>query len=127
MTPVACRSCGALHVVGRIVRRPPIGSSVRDVILQPLLVADSLLDRARESASLLEVLAKEKEQTLLIEGDGTVSVMADRTILRQALVNLIDNAVKYSPMKGEIRVRVKRNGRDAQIEVEDHGPGMSSA
>jgi signal transduction histidine kinase len=88
------------------------------------LAETSLLDLARESASLLEVLAEEKEQTMLVEGDKTLSVMADRTILRQALVNLIDNAVKYSPVKGEIRVRVTENGRDAQIEVEDNGPGI---
>lgn len=85
-----------------------------------------LLDLARESASLLEVLAEEKEQTLLVQGDETVSVIADRAILRQALVNLIDNAVKYSPVKGEIRVRVTESGRDAQIEVEDDGPGIPS-
>lgn len=83
-----------------------------------------LLGLARESASLLEVLAEEKEQRLLVEGDAALSVMADRTILRQALVNLIDNAVKYSPVKGEIHVRVKENGHDALIEVEDHGPGI---
>lgn len=88
------------------------------------LAETGLLDLARESASLLEVLAEEKEQTLSVEGDETLSVMADRTILRQALVNLIDNAVKYSPVKGKIRVRVTENGRDAQIEVEDNGPGI---
>jgi heavy metal sensor kinase len=83
-----------------------------------------LLDLVKESTSLLEVLAEEKEQTLRVEGDENVRVMADRTILRQALVNLIDNAVKYSPVKGEIRVRVTNNGQDALIEVEDNGPGI---
>ena len=85
-----------------------------------------LLELVRESASLLEVLAEEKEQTLLVEGDARLTVMADRTILRQALVNLIDNAVKYSPVKSEIRVRVKENGQEVQIEVEDKGPGITS-
>lgn len=83
-----------------------------------------LLELARESAGLLEVLAEEKEQTLQIEGDETVTVMADRTILRQALVNLIDNAVKYSPVEGEIQVRVTDKDGRAQIEVQDNGPGI---
>lgn len=85
-----------------------------------------LLDLAKESATLLEVLAEEKEQTLRVEGDEAITVVADRMILRQALVNLIDNAVKYSPVKGEIRVRVTDNGRDAYIEVQDNGPGIPS-
>lgn len=88
------------------------------------LVETGLLDLARESASLLEVLAEEKEQTLSVEGDESLTVLADRTILRQALINLIDNAVKYSPVKGEIRVRVMGNGRDAEIKVQDNGPGI---
>jgi heavy metal sensor kinase len=92
--------------------------------VQLRLAETGLLDLARESASLLEVLAEEKEQTLLVEGDETLSVMADRTILRQALVNLMDNAVKYSPVKGEIRVRVTGNGRDVEIKVQDNGPGI---
>jgi signal transduction histidine kinase len=88
------------------------------------LAETDLVDLARESANLLEVLAEEKEQTLRIEGNEVVTVLADRTILRQALVNLIDNAVKYSPIKGEIRVRVMSSGQDALIEVQDNGPGI---
>ena len=84
----------------------------------------ALLDLARESASLLEVLAEEKEQLLSVEGDEAVTVKADRTILRQALVNLIDNAVKYSPTKSKIVIRVTDNRREAVVEVEDSGPGI---
>lgn len=92
--------------------------------VQPLLTEIRLFDLARESANLLEVLAEEKEQTLRVEGDEAVTVMADRTILRQALVNLIDNAVKYSPPKGEIRIRVMSSEGHASVEVQDSGPGI---
>jgi signal transduction histidine kinase len=92
--------------------------------MQLRLAETCLLDLAKESASLLEVLAEEKEQTLRVEGDENVTVMADRTILRQAFVNLMDNAVKYSPIKGDIRVRVTNSEEDALIEVEDNGPGI---
>jgi heavy metal sensor kinase len=84
----------------------------------------SLLDLAEESVSLLEVLAEEKQQALCVDGDEGVIVNADRTILRQALVNLIDNAVKYSHVKSRIRIRVTDTGRDAVVEVEDSGPGI---
>lgn len=88
------------------------------------LAETSLVDLARESANLLEVLAEEKAQTLEVEGNAAITVMADRTILRQALVNLIDNAVKYSPIKGEIHVHVIEDDRDAYVEVRDSGPGI---
>ena len=84
----------------------------------------SLLDLAKESVSLLEVLAEEKLQTLYVEGNKGVIVNADRTILRQALVNLIDNAVKYSHIKSRIWIRVTETGRDGVVEVEDSGPGI---
>jgi len=84
----------------------------------------TVLDLAKESAGLLEVLAEEKNQKLTVEGDPMVSVRGDRVILRQALVNLIDNAVKYSPLRGNIFVRVGSNDGDAVVEVQDSGPGI---
>jgi heavy metal sensor kinase len=86
----------------------------------------SLLDLVRESAALLEVLAEEKEQRLTVEGDASLTVIADRTILRQALVNLIDNAVKYSPARGSIGIRVSDNERYGVVEVQDSGPGIAA-
>ena len=88
------------------------------------LAETGLVDLAKESVSVLEVLAEEKAQTLHIEGDEAVTVMADRTILRQALMNLLDNAVKYSPVQGEIHVHVTEDKQNAYIEVQDSGPGI---
>ena len=79
---------------------------------------------AEESANLLEVLAEEKGQSIRVEGSGAVQVNADRTILRQALVNLIDNAVKFSPEKGLIEIRVSEDAGSAVVEVRDNGPGI---
>ncbi len=85
----------------------------------------SVLDLARESAALLEVLAEEKRQHLIVEGDRDPIVYVDRLILRQALVNLIDNAVKYSPVGGRISIKVETNGgNQAVVEVLDSGPGI---
>lgn len=84
----------------------------------------SLVELAKESANLLDVLAEEKEQSIRVEGSETIQVNADRTILRQALVNLIDNAVKFSPEKGIIQIRVQEDGPDAVVEVQDNGPGI---
>ena len=83
-----------------------------------------LLDLAQESAALLDVLAEEKNQTIVVDGDPSVTIQADRLILRQALINLIDNAVKYSPADGKIRVHVHAANGNAVVEVRDNGPGI---
>jgi heavy metal sensor kinase len=84
----------------------------------------SLVELAQESTNLLEVLAEEKGQSIRVEGSETIQVNADRTILRQALVNLIDNAVKFSPERGVIQIRVREDGADGIVEVQDNGPGI---
>ena len=84
-----------------------------------------LLRISKEASSLVEVLAEEKQQRIDIEGDANLLVSADRLILRQAIVNLLDNAIKYSPLGSRILVRV-RSGGDQQVflDVIDQGPGI---
>jgi heavy metal sensor kinase len=85
----------------------------------------NLFDLAAETVGLLEVLAEEKQQSILIDGERSISVAADRTILRQAFVNLLHNAVKYSPEHGDIRLRIRETEQVAIVEVEDSGPGIA--
>jgi len=54
-------------------------------------------------------------------------VMADRAALSQALLNLLDNAVKYSPEEKSITVRARRRGAEVAIDVEDRGVGIPAA
>src|SRR5262249_13561859 len=86
----------------------------------------SLLDVAREASSLVEVLAEEKWQQISVQGDSTLVVSGDRLILRQALINLIDNAIKYSPTGADIVVEIHR-GKAGEViaKVIDKGPGVS--
>jgi two-component system OmpR family sensor kinase len=70
------------------------------------------------------VLAEEKKQSVEIEGDESLTIIGDRLILRQALVAIIHNAVKYSPSQGNIRVRVGAENGDALVEINDSGPGI---
>ena len=92
--------------------------------MQPQFANVQLLDLAKESFALLEVLAEEKNQHVLVDGDSHVAVQGDPLILRQALVNLIDNAIKYSPTGGKVSVLVAREGSEALVEVRDSGPGI---
>lgn len=86
-----------------------------------------LLPLVREVTSLVEVLADEKGQTATVSGDASAHAMADPVILRQVLINLLDNAIKYSPAGAAISLRVlpERNSM-VTVEVEDQGPGIAT-
>jgi heavy metal sensor kinase len=73
----------------------------------------------------LGVLADEKGQRITIACAGEPRTCADRMMLRQALINLLDNAVKYTPAGGAIRIEVRESGRGPVIDVSDNGPGIA--
>lgn len=80
----------------------------------------------RESVELISILAEEKRQKIRIEGEEDVYVNIDKIIFRQALLNLIDNAIKYTPAEGEIILRnYCDETKSAVIEVSDNGQGIS--
>jgi heavy metal sensor kinase len=85
------------------------------------------MEQAREVVALLEVLAEEKRQSVRLEGDANLYVNADRVIFRQILINLLDNAIKYSPCGGEVSLKILRasDGRVA-VDVIDSGPGIAT-
>ncbi len=84
------------------------------------------MDLAREAAGLFEVLVEEKDQRITVRGDEGVRVKGDRVFLRQALVNIIHNAVKYSPVGGAISVGVYSEPTGSiRLEVADSGPGIA--
>jgi heavy metal sensor kinase len=75
----------------------------------------------------LRVLAEEKEQSVTIDAAAEVSATCDPAILRLGLINVLDNAIKYTPRRGTIRVGVRETpSGEAAIEVEDTGLGISA-
>lgn len=83
--------------------------------------AARLVKRAVED---MRPLAEEKNQALTLAADGPVRIRADEATLRLALVNLLDNGIKYTPESGAIAVRSYVRGSDAVIEVADTGRGV---
>ena len=81
-------------------------------------LADAVVDQ-------LAVLAEEKQQSLTVTRNAAHPVCrGDRIVLRQALVNLVDNAIRYTPAGGAIDVRVDAVDGDAILDVHDTGPGV---
>ncbi len=92
--------------------------------------AFSLLDLVQEAVAVASVLAEEKKQSILVAGDGRIPVRADRAFLRMVVVNLLDNAVKYSPSGTAIRLSLvsgdsqQGQPRFVELAVQDEGPGI---
>jgi two-component system phosphate regulon sensor histidine kinase PhoR len=75
----------------------------------------------------LESQSKAKGLNVICSGlDDAPPVMAEERALEQVLVNLVDNAIKYTPEGGEVRVDLTEKGGDVVIEVANSGPGISA-
>ncbi|KMO35182.1 histidine kinase [Methylobacterium variabile] len=80
---------------------------------------------AREVSQANTPLAETKCQTLCSDIPDTLYLCGDAERLREAMDNLISNAIKYSPVGAEIVVTVAREEIDTVYAVRDHGPGLS--
>ena len=79
----------------------------------------------REAAGLFEILMEEKSLQLILEGDERAEVDGDCLFLRQSVLNILHNAVKYSPVGETILVRVRVDAAEqVVIEIQDRGPGI---
>jgi heavy metal sensor kinase len=85
------------------------------------------IDLARECASLLEVLLEEKGQRLIIDAEEDTMLCGDWLLLRQALVNVVHNAIKYTPHGGTMTLRIQAAGGNVILQVEDGGPGIAES
>jgi heavy metal sensor kinase len=85
----------------------------------------SCMDLIQEVVGVVGILAEDKHQTICMSGNSEVAVRADRGILRQAILNLVDNAIKYSPQGSEILIDVKKESEEiAEVSITDQGPGI---
>jgi two-component system, sensor histidine kinase and response regulator len=80
---------------------------------------------AADSYRLFEPQARAKNQFLDAEiSADDITVQADAALLREAIHNLLANAIKYTPEGGQIVMRVARTGRICRLTVEDNGYGV---
>jgi two-component system heavy metal sensor histidine kinase CusS len=145
-TPLA-----SLRAAGEVcLNRPRTEAEYRDAIggmleqaAHLLSVVETLLDVARrderdmqaafqpldlgalvaDSCEVNQEWAEARQVRVRLE-TGPVQVRGDARLLEQAVVNLVDNAVRASPLGGEVIVRVGGDGSLARIEVLDRGPGL---
>jgi len=81
----------------------------------------------RDVVELYEPLAEEKNQSLSLQLNTSMHMQGDRDLLFQAMANLLDNAIKYTPAQGQIKISLDEQAGKSQIVIADSGPGIPAA
>ena len=133
---------GALHEEDRAIRFLEIAAAhtnrleliVEDLLSLARLEEQDVADLEKQRVNLYELLeytrqacqylAEEKLITIHLDGPADLSCGANETILEQAFINLLDNALKYSEPHTEVRIRLSQEENFARIDVIDQGRGI---
>lgn len=84
-------------------------------------------DLLREMFEDYEAVAQDAGIRLMISQQTVAPVLGDREMLAEALMNLIENALKFTPAGGCVELRLSGDGACTRIEVQDNGPGIALA
>ncbi|MGH9714464.1 MAG: PAS domain S-box protein [Candidatus Acidiferrales bacterium] len=109
-----------LRLINDILDLSKIEAGRLQLALENVLVSSCFA----EVVDTLRPLADRKSQTLALRPSPDLSVRADATRFKQILMNLIGNAIKFTPEGGTIELVVQELGELARVEVRDSGPGI---
>lgn len=90
------------------------------VPLYPLPLAETI----REVVRIIEQQAKQKVISIVIDIDEEIIINADEEKVQQILINLLENALRYSEENTQIMISAKKEGEFANITIKDHGIGI---
>jgi signal transduction histidine kinase len=111
----------SLSIITAILRLAEIEKSQRSAGFGKVALADLI----REVGDMYEPIAEDKGIALLIHSPHELSVHGDRDLLIEAVVNLVDNAVKFTPAGGQVEIGLIRGNGENIVRVKDTGSGIS--
>ena len=80
-----------------------------------------------DCVQLEKAIAANKNVGISVQISDVVETNADREHLQRALINVLDNAVKFSPEGGEVAIRLQRDSDVASMTISDQGPGIKNS
>jgi signal transduction histidine kinase len=111
----------SLSIITAILRLAEIEKSQRSAGFGNVALAELI----REVGDMYEPIAEDKGITLMIHSPHELSVHGDRDLLIEAVVNLVDNAVKFTPPGGRVEIGIVRGNGENIVRVKDTGSGIS--
>lgn len=114
---------GIARIFQAVLRIAEVEAGARRAAFQPTDLAPVLTDIAELYGASAEV----RDQHLLAEVEQRLPLVGDRDLLAQAVVNLLDNALKFTPEGGTVRLQARLAEEKIEITVADDGPGMPEA
>ncbi|MEA4847995.1 MAG: ATP-binding protein [Clostridiaceae bacterium] len=85
----------------------------------------NILNIVRDCVVKMEMAAKQKSQSLTFEALGELcEINGDKDRIEQVIINIIGNAIKYTPEKGIIKVTAKRSENNVEVRIADSGMGI---
>jgi signal transduction histidine kinase len=111
----------SLSIITAILRLAEIEKSQRSAGFGKV----SLADLVREVGEMYEPIAEDKGVSLVVQSPRELNVYGDRDLLVEAVANLVDNAVKYTPVGGQVEIGLVRDNGETIVRVKDTGSGIS--
>jgi signal transduction histidine kinase len=113
----------SLSIITAILRLAEIEQSQRSAGFGEVALADLI----REVGDMYEPIAEDKGIALRIRSQHERSVLGDRDLLIEAIANLVDNAVKFTPAGGQVEIGLFRGNGENIVRVKDTGSGISES
>jgi two-component system, OmpR family, sensor histidine kinase TctE len=119
---IASTTDATVHLANRLLMLARAEHGAAEGEMRPV----SLVDAVRQVGLELAQAAVRKGIDLSFETDSDAVVNANELLLHEMIVNLVDNAIQYTPSGGKVALRVAA-GPEPRLEVEDSGPGIAPA
>jgi len=110
----------ALAIITALLRLAEIENSRRSAAFGGVALHEML----REICDVYEPIAEDKQIKLSVKATDNLEVRGDRDLLFEAIANLVDNAIKFTPEGGNVEIELVRDDRQTVVRVSDTGPGI---